>query len=90
MFIRKYLNFKKDIEKAIDSFFKMSPENLEFCINEFHERYDGMYNLDEIPIKNVAPEHRDSVMLYKTMKYFYMIYQKMLELEKAICNEEGI
>lgn len=90
MFVKKYLNFKHDIEKAIDSFFKLSPKDLESCIEGFHNRYDCMYDLDEIPIKNVAPEHRDSVMLYKTMNYFYAIYQKMLELEEIICDTEEL
>ena len=88
MFIKEYEKFKKNVEDTMWSFFKMTPEQIQQALNELHKTYDKLYNLDEVSYKNVRPDLRNMVMVYKTMNYFYSIYEKLLELEDYICNVE--
>ena len=88
MFIKEYEKFKKNVEDTMWSFFKMTPEQIQQALNELHKTYDELYDLDEVSYKNVRPDLRNMVMVYKTMNYFYSIYEKLLELEDYICNVE--
>ena len=90
MFVKEYTKFKKDVKKTIFAFFKMEPEELEININEFHKQYDKMYDLDKVSFKDVRPDLREMLMLYRTMNYFYNIWIKLNELEPVITNIGGI
>lgn len=90
MFVKEYIKFKKDVKKTIFAFFKMEPEELEIHIDEFHKQYDKMYDLDKVSFKDVRPDLREMLMLYRTMNYFYNIWVKLNELEPVITNIGGI
>ena len=90
MFVKEYAKFKKDVKKTIFAFFKMEPEELEFHINEFHKQYDRLYDLDKVSFKDVRPDLKQMLMLYRTMNYFYSIWTKLNELEPIITNIGGI
>lgn len=87
MFIKEYDKFKKDVEKTIYAFFKMKPEELMPYLDNYHKRYDRIYDLDKVSYKDVRPELKEVVMLYRTMNYFYNIWVKLNDLEPFIFDE---
>lgn len=87
MFVKEYDKFRKNVEKTIDAFFKVKPEELESYLKAFHNRYDRLYDLNKVSYKDIAPELREELMLYKTMNYFYNIWVKLNELEPYIIDE---
>ena len=87
MFVKEYDKFRKNVEKTIDAFFKVKPEELEPYLKAFHSRYDRLYDLNKVSYKDIAPELREELMLYKTMNYFYNIWVKLNELEPYIIDE---
>jgi uncharacterized protein YueI len=87
MFVKEYDKFRKDVEKTIYAFFKLKPEELESYLDTFHKKYDRMYDLNKVSYKDIAPELREELMLYKTMNYFYNIWVKLNELEPYITDE---
>ena len=87
MFVKEYDKFRKDVEKTIYAFFKLKPEELEPYLDTFHKKYDRMYDLNKVSYKDIAPELREELMLYKTMNYFYNIWIKLNELEPYITDE---
>ena len=88
MFVKEYEKFKKNVEDTMWSFFKMTPDQIKQSLDELHKTYDMLYDLDVVSYKNVRPGLRNMLMVYKTMNYFYSIYEKLLELEDYICNVE--
>lgn len=90
MFIKEFEKFKKDVRKTIFSFFKMEPEELEEHINEYHKEYDRLYDLDRVSFKDVRPDLKDVVMLYRTMNYFYNIWIDLNRLETSITSIGGL
>ena len=86
MFIKDMTKFEKNVEKTIYSFFKMKPEDLEIHIKDIKEKYGSMYDLDNVPFQNVRPDVRDSVLLYRTMSYFFNIYKKLKELKYSVLD----
>ena len=90
MFVKEFEKFKKDVRKTINSFFRMNPEDLEPFLNDLHKKYDRMYDLDKVSYKDVRPELKETVMLYRTMNYFWNIWVKLNELESSITDIGGI
>lgn len=88
MFIKEFTKFRKDVEKTVDSFFKMKPDELKEYIDECHRKYDRMYDLDKVSYKDVQPALKETVMRYRTMNYFYSIWVKLNELEPLIIKED--
>ena len=84
MFVKEFEKFRKDVKKTIFAFFKMEPEELENHINEFHRQYDRLYDLDEVSFHDVRPDLKDTVMLYRSMNYFYRIWVDLNKLESSI------
>lgn len=87
MFVKKYEKFKKDVEDTIYAFFRMKPEELKVQLDFIHQKYDSLYDLDNVLYKDVKPELKDMLMMYKTMNYFYNIWDKLNELESYITME---
>ena len=90
MFVKEYDKFKKDVKQTIFAFFRMEPEQLSFEIEEYHKKYDKLYNLDTVSYKDVRPELKDMIMKYRTMVYFNNIWIKLNELEPCIMDIGGI
>lgn len=90
MFVKEFEKFKKDVRKTIFSFFKMEPEELEKRINECHKEYDRLYDLDRVSFKDVRPDLKDVVMLYRTMNYFNNIWIDLNKLETSIISIGGL
>ena len=67
MFVKEFDKFKKDVEKTIYAFFKMKPEELKNYLDDFHNTYDSMYDLNKVSYKDVRPDLKDMLMMYKTM-----------------------
>ena len=84
MFVKEFEKFRKDVKKTIFAFFKMEPEELENHINEFHRQYDRLYDLDKVSFHDVRPDLKDTVMLYRSMNYFYRIWVDLNKLESSI------
>jgi len=84
MFIKEFEKFRKDVKKTIFAFFKMEPEELEEHINECHRQYDRLYDLDKVSFHDVRPDLKDTVMLYRSMNYFYNIWIDLNKLESSI------
>lgn len=90
MFIKDYKKFRKDVEDTIDSFFRLKPEQLKEEIINYHNKYDKYYDLDKISFRDVKPEFKEDIMAYRTMNYFYNVWEKLNELEDAITNIGGL
>ena len=90
MFVKEFDKFRKDVKKTISTFFKMEPEELEVHISEFHKRYDRLYDLDKVSFHDVRPDLKDSVMLYRSMNYFWNIWIGLNKLEESITSIGGL
>ncbi len=90
MFVKEFEKFKKDVRKTIFGFFKMEPDELEEHIKEFHKQLDRFYDLDKVCFRDVRPDLKDSVMLYRTMNYFYKIWVDLNKLESSITSIGGL
>ena len=90
MFVKEFDKFRKDVKKTIFAFFQMEPEELEVHINEFHKQYDNLYNLDKVSFHDVRPDLKDTVMLYKSMNYFWNIWVGLNKLEESITSIGGL
>ena len=90
MFVKEYAKFKKDVEKTIYAFFKMQPEELKVHLDSCHERYDKLYDLNKVSYKDVRSELKDMLLMYKTMNYFYNIWDKLKDLEIYITDDVGV
>jgi hypothetical protein len=90
VFVKEFEKFKKDVRKTIFGFFKMEPEELEERIDDCHRQYDRFYDLDKVSFKDVRPDLKDSVMLYRTMSYFYRIWVDLNKLESSITSIGGL
>ena len=84
MFVKEFDKFRKDVKKTIFAFFKMEPEELEEHIKECHRQYDRLYDLDKVSFHDVRPDLKDTVMLYRSMNYFYNIWIDLNRLESSI------
>ena len=84
MFVKEFDKFRKDVNKTIFAFFKMEPEELEIHINEFHKQYDKLYDLDKVSFHDVRPDLKDIIMLYRSMNYFWNIWNDLNKLESSI------
>lgn len=90
MFVKEFEKFKKDVRKTIFGFFKMEPEELEEHINECHKEYDRLYDLDRVSFRDVRPDLKDVIMLYRTMNYFNNIWIDLNKLETSITCIGGL
>lgn len=84
MFVKEFDKFRKDVKKTIFAFFKMEPEELKSHISEFHKQYDKLYDLDKVSFHDVRPDLKDIVMLYRSMNYFWNIWNDLNKLESSI------
>ena len=80
MFLRDCAKFKSTVEETMKSFFNMTPEQVDQNILVIEKMYSNRYDLDKVDIRNVAPEYREIVMRYKTLKYFSNAYKKIIDL----------
>ncbi len=81
MFLKEVNKFKQTVEKSMYSFFKMNPEEIENNMRVIEQVYKNRYNLDMINFRDIAPECRDDVLRYRTLKYFFTAWKKITELE---------
>ena len=58
--------------------------------HHLHKEYDHLYDLDRVSFKDVRPDLKDAVMLYRTMNYFYNIWIDLNRLETSITSIGGL
>lgn len=88
MFLKDFGKFKKNVEDTMTQFFNLTPSQIEENILVIEKMYGHMYDLDKVNFHDVSPENRDIIMRYRTLKYFYQIYNKVNELDNLLKGSE--
>ena len=91
MFLKRCNKLKEYVEKTIDNWFSMKPEELKAEIERLEIKYQHAFYLDKVDLRSIShSDWLDDVIKYRTMKYFHETYTKLADLEKYLNEYDGL
>lgn len=88
MFLKDIEKFKKTVENTMKAFFNYTPEEVEEDIKRIEGIYSKKYDLDVVEFKNVDNATKETLLRYRTLKYFDSVYKKTMELYEFLKSGE--